>query len=372
MADTKISDDPAISSISGSELIPVVSGGANKVATPAQIKTYANVGGLEALLNVANTTGTHKIVVSDATASKVLVLNSSKEIVSHSLNSGYLDFLNSLSGNVQSQIDALQSTISTLENGHSWKEPCKVASVHNETIIGFGAFGSIDGVTLVNLDRVLLFNQTNPEENGIYYKMGPDLIRADDANTSDKIASACVVILEGTVNHDKMFLCTNDKIFAFNSDPIVFVERGGTSYTGTSNRITISGGVINISTAYVGQSSINTVGTITAGTWNGAVIPAAYIEITPTPGTGTAVQFDKDRDYGTEASPETGNITLNSSGAVAGVVSMVIHNNSTAPTFSGVFKEMTGSSGYVTGVNNYIYCMYRNSSKVLYSISQEA
>lgn len=48
-----------------------------------------------------------------------------------------------------------------------------------------------------------------------------------------------------------------------------------TSVSGTSNRITSSGGttpVIDISASYVGQSSITTLGTITTGVWNGTDI----------------------------------------------------------------------------------------------------
>ena len=53
---------------------------------------------------------------------------------------------------------------------------------------------------------------------------------------------------------------------------------GVTSVSGTSNRITSTGGttpVIDISAAYVGQTSITTLGTITTGTWNGTDIDLA-------------------------------------------------------------------------------------------------
>ena len=51
--------------------------------------------------------------------------------------------------------------------------------------------------------------------------------------------------------------------------------------TGTSNRISVSGGTgltptIDIAGTYVGQSSITTLGTIGTGVWNGSVIPLAY------------------------------------------------------------------------------------------------
>jgi hypothetical protein len=51
-----------------------------------------------------------------------------------------------------------------------------------------------------------------------------------------------------------------------------------TSVSGTSNRISSSGGttpVIDIDAAYVGQASITTLGTITTGVWNGTDVAAA-------------------------------------------------------------------------------------------------
>ncbi len=53
---------------------------------------------------------------------------------------------------------------------------------------------------------------------------------------------------------------------------------GVSSVTGTANRITSTGGttpVIDISAAYVGQTSITTLGTITTGVWNGTTIAVA-------------------------------------------------------------------------------------------------
>lgn len=44
------------------------------------------------------------------------------------------------------------------------------------------------------------------------------------------------------------------------------------SYTGTANRIAVTGSVIDISLTFVGQSSITTLGIITAGTWNADAI----------------------------------------------------------------------------------------------------
>lgn len=50
----------------------------------------------------------------------------------------------------------------------------------------------------------------------------------------------------------------------------------GTVYTGTANRITVTGTVIDIAATYVGQSSITTLGTIATGVWNGTKVGLAY------------------------------------------------------------------------------------------------
>lgn len=53
--------------------------------------------------------------------------------------------------------------------------------------------------------------------------------------------------------------------------------RARAAITGTTNRITVTVGVVDISASYVGQTSITTLGTITSGTWTGTVIADAYI-----------------------------------------------------------------------------------------------
>jgi hypothetical protein len=55
---------------------------------------------------------------------------------------------------------------------------------------------------------------------------------------------------------------------------------GVSSVTGTTNRITSTGGsnpIIDISASYIGQTSITTLGTVTTGTWNGTAIGDSYI-----------------------------------------------------------------------------------------------
>jgi hypothetical protein len=59
-------------------------------------------------------------------------------------------------------------------------------------------------------------------------------------------------------------------------DGITIALNGEVDVIGTTNRIAVSSNGIDIDSAYVGQTSITTVGTINTGTWNGAVIPISY------------------------------------------------------------------------------------------------
>ena len=88
--------------------------------------------------------------------------------------------------------------------------------------------------------------------------------------------------------------------------------------------------------------------------------------------TGVNLSFTQDRVYGSLATPETGNITANVTGAKLGVTNIIIHNSGTAPTFGTQFKKLSGSGNYVTSVVNYIYVTYISSTEVIYSINQRA
>jgi len=92
----------------------------------------------------------------------------------------------------------------------------------------------------------------------------------------------------------------------------------------------------------------------------------ANLAIITTQTSGTAIQFDKPRTYGTIASPESGNITYNSSGAIVGMVQLLIHAlyNAT-PTFGAEFILL---DAYTPTETNYIYMELAESGKIITSI----
>lgn len=85
--------------------------------------------------------------------------------------------------------------------------------------------------------------------------------------------------------------------------------------------------------------------------------------------TGTAISFAIPQIYGSVASPETGNITIVTTGLVKGMTQLLIHDNGTEPTYGSEIQIIAGE--YSITVTNYIMLLAVSSTLVLVTISQE-
>jgi hypothetical protein len=93
---------------------------------------------------------------------------------------------------------ATKSYVDAAVEGLAWKDNVRVAAQVNVTISGPGA--TINEISMVLNDRVLLFNQTAPAENGIYIWNGAAvaMTRAPDASSFDELEQAVVTVDEGS------------------------------------------------------------------------------------------------------------------------------------------------------------------------------
>lgn len=93
---------------------------------------------------------------------------------------------------------ASKAYVDSLVEGLSWKDSVRVATQANINLSSPGA--TIDGVTMVSGDRVLVRAQTTASQNGIYVWNGAAvaLTRALDANTFAELEQAVVTVEEGT------------------------------------------------------------------------------------------------------------------------------------------------------------------------------
>jgi hypothetical protein len=84
--------------------------------------------------------------------------------------------------------------VDSLAVGIQWKEPVVAATTVNITLSGAQ---TIDTVSVVAGDRVLVKNQTNAYDNGIYVADSSSWSRSTDANTWDELVSAIVFVEQG-------------------------------------------------------------------------------------------------------------------------------------------------------------------------------
>lgn len=120
--------------------------------------------------------------------------------------------------------------------GLSIKEAVRVASTANITVATPGA--TIDGVTMVSGDRVLLKDQTTQSQNGIYVWNGAAtaMTRSLDADDGTEIRSGVsVFVREGTVNADRQYVMTSDVTITIGTTAQTWTQfGGGTTYTGSN------------------------------------------------------------------------------------------------------------------------------------------
>lgn len=98
---------------------------------------------------------------------------------------------------------------------------------------------TLDGITLVTGDRVLLTDQTDPVENGIYVVVASGAAsRAPDADTNAEVtANMFMFVEEGTLHEDTGWVLVTDNPIVVDTDPLVFTQFSSTvaSVTNASN-----------------------------------------------------------------------------------------------------------------------------------------
>jgi hypothetical protein len=153
---------------------------------------------------------------------------------------------------------------------------------------------TIDDVVLVAGNRVLVRDQTDPADNGIYDVVddGP-WVRSADANQNFEVTAGMFTFVEeGTLHADSGWVLTTNDPIVVGTTPLVFAQfsgagqiTAGTGMTkdgntlnvnGTTDRISVDSTSVDIASTYVGQTSITTLGTVTTGTWNASTVAIEY------------------------------------------------------------------------------------------------
>lgn len=137
------------------------------------------------------------------------------------------------------RVDQLQAAL----EGLNTKSPVKVATTEDLPLLS--GLLTIDDITLVDGDRVLVKDQDDPSKNGIYTAGSGVWARTVDANSAQELTNAYVAVQEGTDNAGKFYV-QSGLITTLSVDPVNFIFFNSSANLTGGNGITVLGGVISV------------------------------------------------------------------------------------------------------------------------------
>jgi hypothetical protein len=243
----------------------------------------------------------------------------------------------------------VQTAVQNASAGLDAKASVQVATTANITLSGTQ---TIDGIAVVVGDRVLVKDQSTQSANGIYTVASGAWARATDMDSWIEVPAAYTFVERGTVNADTGWVCTSDPGGVIGTNNIVWAQfSGGGSITagtgmtktantldviGTAGRIIANADSIDIDSAYVGQASITTLGTIATGTWNATIITVARGGT----GVGTLTGYVK----GAGTTPLTASATIPNTD-ITGLGTMSTQNANAVTITGGTIDGITFDGG---------------------------
>ena len=183
---------------------------------------------------------TAKIADSQITSAKITDgaivnadINASAAIAATKIHNGSISntefgYLNGVSSAIQTQMDAKAATsyVNDAVAGLRTRIIAECASTANVTISSaLEAGDTIDGVTLVAGDRVLLKDQSTASENGLYLAVGSGAgaaSRDPEHDSIEELSGQMIVVNQGSANDNKIFLCTTDNTGSVGSTSITY------------------------------------------------------------------------------------------------------------------------------------------------------
>ena len=157
---------------------------------------------------------------------------------------------------------ANKSYVDSVAAGLAWKDSVVAATTESGTLAtSFQNTSVIDGVTLSTGDRILIKNQTNGIENGIYIVAASGApTRAVDMSTNYDASSDAVFVEQGTVNADSGWTCTNNTGSAVvGTDALVFVQFSGAGQVIAGDGLSKTGNTISVDSTVVRTSGDQTI-----------------------------------------------------------------------------------------------------------------
>jgi hypothetical protein len=133
--------------------------------------------------------------------------------------------------------------VDTVAQGLDAKASCVAATTADITLSGAQ---TIDGVSVVAGNRVLVKNQSLSQNNGIYLCASGSWTRTTDANTWDALTSAFTFIEQGTTNADCGFVCTANAGGTLGTTALPWSQFSGAGTFTAGTGLTLTGSVFSL------------------------------------------------------------------------------------------------------------------------------
>ena len=158
---------------------------------------------------------------------------------------------------------ATKAYVDSVATGLSVKGSVVAATTEDGDLgTAFAAGQEIDGVTLSLNDRILIKDQENAAQNGIYVVTSATPTRATDFDATAEIDGAFMFIESGTVNSHAGFVCNNTGAVDIGTTSISFTQFSGAGEITAGVGIDKNGNTLSVDAI---QTQITQVGDLTAG-----------------------------------------------------------------------------------------------------------
>lgn len=133
---------------------------------------------------------------------------------------------------------ATKAYVDGVAQGLSWKTAVRAATTANITL---SAPQTIDGVSVIANDRVLVKNQTTFSQNGIYVVAAGAWTRALDQDAPSEFVGAAVFVDEGTLNADTAWVQVTPAPITVGTSNIVWTQFAGAGTYTAGNGLQLVG-----------------------------------------------------------------------------------------------------------------------------------
>ncbi len=272
-------------------------------ATLASVNGSGNVSAAFTLATVNSNVGTFlkttvnaKGLVTAATTANI------NDLTTPTADYGFGGFkITNLADPTSDQDAATKYYVDSVAQGLDVKASVKAATTANITLSGAQ---TIDGVSIVAGDRVLVKNQTASQNNGIYVAASGAWARSSDADTWAELVSAYTFVEEGATYADTGWVCTVNAGGTLGTTPITWSQFSGAGTYVAGTGLTLSGNTFSITNTAVTAGSYGSASKTLTATVN------AQGQLTALADTNIAITLSQVTDAGTIASQNANNVNI--------------------------------------------------------------